>query len=190
MISANLRLVVAMCRGDRSRIEYQQLEMLDLLQVGNGGLIRTVEKFDPSRGYKLSTYASFWIRESVQRYIQGFGSTIKIPAQVQRVAYRASLLQASTQQILSNLEMAECLCKLARQLAMSLQVVAQCGTISLDPPLASSDGEGCHLFLVSDGTILGPEDDYLWLHDHVRTLGATEQQLLLIRYGSQEFRSL
>jgi RNA polymerase primary sigma factor len=190
MISANLRLVVAMCRGYRSRIEHQQLEMLDLLQVGNLGLIRAVEKFDPSRGYKLSTYANLWIRQSVQRYIQGFGGSIKIPDQVQRLAYRASLLQAGSQLVLSNQEMAECLGKKERQLEVSLQVVAQCRTISLDQPVASSDGEGCLLDLVSDGTILSPEDDYLWLHDHLRTLGATERQLLLLRYGSQESRTL
>jgi RNA polymerase sigma factor (sigma-70 family) len=190
MISANLRLVVAMCRRYRGRIEHQQLEMLDLLQAGNLGLIRAVEKFDPSRGYKFSTYGSWWIRQSVQRHMQGFGSSIKIPSQVQSLAYRASLLQAGSQQVLSSQAMADSLGEPVRQLEMSLQVVSQCRTLSLDQPLASGDGESCLMDVVSDENIFTPEEDYHWLHAHVHTLGAPEQKLLMLRYGSHECRSL
>ncbi len=189
MIAANLRLVVAMCRRYHGRIEHHQLEMLDLLQAGNMGLIRAVEKFDPSRGYKFSTYGSWWIRQSVQRYIQTFGSSIKIPSQMQRLANRARLLQASSPQDLSSQTMADSLGEPARVLEMSLQVVSQCRTLSLDQPLAGGDGETCLLDLVSDENILKPEEDYRWLHDQVSTLDASERQLLILRYGSPECRS-
>ena len=189
MISANLRLVVAMCRRYRGWIEQHQLEMLDLLQAGNLGLIRAVEKFDPSRGYKFSTYGSWWIRQSVHRYIQAFGSSIKIPSQIQRLAHRAKLLQASSQQPLSSKAMADSLGEQAYLLEMSLQVVTQCRTLSLDQPVANGDGESCLMDLVSDESILTPEEDYRWLHDHVSTLDAPERQLLILRYGSHECRS-
>lgn len=189
MFSANLRLVVAMCRRYRGWVEHHQLEMLDLLQAGNLGMIRAVEKFAPSRGYKFTTSGSWWIRQSVNRHLQEFGSSIKIPSQIQRLANRAKLLQASSQQPLSSRAMADSLGEKTYLLEMSLQVLSQCRTLCLDQPLANGDGENCLLDLVSDESFLTPDDDHRWLHDHVSTLHAPEQQLLILRYGSHECRS-
>ena len=78
MVAANLRLVLHWAR----RYQDRGVELVDLVQEGTFGLLRAVEKFDWERGFKFSTYATWWIRQSLQRAVQQHGRTIRIPLEV------------------------------------------------------------------------------------------------------------
>ena len=90
MIKENLRLVVCLAKPYQARIQRSSsLEFADLLQAGTIGLIRAVEKFDPALGYSFSTYASWWIRQSIRREIEASSSCIRLSARQQQLQLKA-----------------------------------------------------------------------------------------------------
>jgi RNA polymerase sigma factor (sigma-70 family) len=190
MVSANLRLVVIICRRHQNAIGHLQLDLMDLIQAGNLGLIRAVERFDPTRGYKLSTYAFWWIRQSVQRTMRELGHAIRVPGPMARLAFRAHGLQAASDTPLSVRALAEELGEEQRRLETSLRVVWQCRTASLDEQVSGVDGYASLIDRISDGRTLQPHDDYQWLHKQLFCLSERERQVVQLRYQEGEPCSL
>jgi RNA polymerase primary sigma factor len=191
MVTANLRLVVSVCKHYQNRIRQLHLDPMDVVQAGNLGLIRAVERYQPSRGYKFSTYGYWWIRQAVNRHLQDRVGTIRVPAQVADLALKAQAIQSASGVGVSVAELAHQLGETEKRVGFVLRAVHESRALSLDQQMCASDGDSCLADLVGREDVVAPDaDDYRWLHLEIDQLSSLEKGVIHLRYGHQEGLSM
>lgn len=191
LVQSNLRLVVATAR----RYAGRGMALLDLIQEGNVGLIRAVERFDYRRGFKFSTYATWWIRQAISRAIADQARTIRMPIHVLDAVNQLTRAKREMTQTLGRDPTDE---ELAEELDMDvarvseLQTVAQ-DTVSLETPVGE-DAEGTLGDFVEDLDAEVPVDQatYASLQDQLAQalegLNPREREILIMRFGLADGR--
>lgn len=192
LVSHNLRLVASVAKGYQNR----GCDIEDLLQEGTIGLMNGIEKFDVSKGVKLSTYATYWIRQRIDRYVQNNGKTVRLPVHVLSISSKMNKLikeyrrehntEPSVEYLCEKLECTPEIGKSALQSITNPNPIVQ-----IDHSSGDDNDDSMHSYIVDNKSSnplesLSHEDIIKVVKESLSKLSAREEKIIRLRFGIQE----
>lgn len=189
MIQSNLRLVINIAK----RYTHLGLPIMDLIEEGNMGLMKAVEKFDPRKGYRFSTYGAWWVKQYITRAIANQGKTIRVPVYMVETISRLRKVQEHLTQKLGRKPRTSELAKAMKLPVKKIKEITEqiSRTTSLDAPVGEDDS-GEFIDLIEDETSVSPVEEFtkVMRHERVKDLlekmNKREQEILSLRFGLQD----